>query len=260
MQSCTAAGTAPKPTIHLHAVSLLPYSPNSQPTMYATTWPRVMKTTVVVTSRPRCAAGASSAMYSGTTKLAPPTAAPTMERPATMLATVVLPAWSRAPVMKSISATRMTRFRPSESARSEANGETRRANSEVHEVMMDLSSEVSALPESEVPIDTRVAEMTPVSSVVVGQRLSDGAPSTKHQATRRRALTAKQEAAYSGGAGEKPYEEAWGGFVGLLLEGCGLVVVGVAISVGVVPSVGVGDKGFCAVHVVGAACMLEHKC
>lgn len=176
MQSCTAAGTAPKPTIHLHAVSLLPYSPNSQPTMYATTWPSVINTTVVVTRRPLCAAGASSAMYSGTTKLAPPTAAPTMERPATMLTTVVLPAWSRAPVMKRISATRMTRLRPRESASSEANGEMSRADSEVHEVMMDLSSEVSVLPESEVPIDTRVAEMTPVSSLVGGQRLSYGTP------------------------------------------------------------------------------------
>lgn len=79
---------------------------------------------------------------------------------------------------------------------------------------------------------------------------------TGHRGTRRGALTAKQEAAYSGGAGEEPYEEAWGGVVGLLLEGYGLVIVGVAISVGVVPGVGVGDEGLlCAAHVFGAACM-----
>lgn len=52
IQSCMAAGRAPSPTIHRHAVSFEPYSPNSQPTIYATTCPRVMKTTVVVTSRP----------------------------------------------------------------------------------------------------------------------------------------------------------------------------------------------------------------
>lgn len=39
-----------------------------------------------------------------------------------------------------------------------------KAKSEVTDVMMDLSNDVSSLPESEVPVDTSVAEMTPVSS------------------------------------------------------------------------------------------------
>jgi len=66
--------------------------------------------------------------------------------------------------MNKPSATRITLFRPSESARMEANGETRRAKNDVHEVMMDLSRELRALPEREVPIETRVADITPVSS------------------------------------------------------------------------------------------------
>jgi len=41
-----------------------------------------------------------------------------------------------------------------------------RARSEVHEVIMDLSSELRGLPDREVPMDTRVADITPVSSGV----------------------------------------------------------------------------------------------
>lgn len=58
----------------------------------------------------------------------------------------------------------MTRFRPSLSAITEENGETRSANRDVDEVMTDLSSEVKGLLESDVPIETSVAETTPVSS------------------------------------------------------------------------------------------------
>jgi len=70
-----------------------------------------------------------------------------------------------APVIKRASATRITRFRPQESATTEAKGEMMRAKSEVQDVTIDLSSEESDLPDSEVPMDTRVAEITPVSSV-----------------------------------------------------------------------------------------------
>jgi hypothetical protein len=81
-----------------------------------------------------------------------------------MPATVELTACSRAPITNNPSAARITRFRPNESARRDAKGETSSAKREVHEVMMDLSREVSALLDNEVPIDTSVAEMTPVSS------------------------------------------------------------------------------------------------
>ncbi len=65
----------------------------------------------------------------------------------------------------------MTGFRPKKSARTEEIGEAARANREVQEVMTDLSREVNARPESEVPTETSVAEITPVSSsqlLVVG--------------------------------------------------------------------------------------------
>lgn len=67
--------------------------------------------------------------------------------------------------MKSKSASRITRLRPQASARMEDSGEAIRARSEADDVMTDLSSEVSSLSERDVPIDTRVADMTPVSSL-----------------------------------------------------------------------------------------------
>lgn len=81
-----------------------------------------------------------------------------------MLVTVVLMAWKTAPTMKRRSAHRMTRLRPSVSARTEENGEIRRAKRAVEDVMMDLSVESRSRPERPSPMDTRVAEMTPVSS------------------------------------------------------------------------------------------------
>ena len=58
----------------------------------------------------------------------------------------------------------MMGFRPMRSARTEDSGDAIRANSEVDEVMMDLSREVSSRFDSDVPIETRVADITPVSS------------------------------------------------------------------------------------------------
>ena len=66
--------------------------------------------------------------------------------------------------MNSVSAKRTTRLRPRSSASEEAKGRTRRAKREVHEVMTDLSSEVSGRCERDVPMETRVALITPVSS------------------------------------------------------------------------------------------------
>lgn len=56
------------------------------------------------------------------------------------------------------------RLRPSLSARWEEKGETRRAKREVEEVMMDLSKDVRRRLDREVSMETRVADMTPVSS------------------------------------------------------------------------------------------------
>lgn len=66
--------------------------------------------------------------------------------------------------MKSTSARRMTRLRPTASARTDENGEIKRANKAVHEVMTDLSRDVRVLLDRDLSIETSVAEMTPVSS------------------------------------------------------------------------------------------------
>lgn len=84
---CTPAGSAPNPTIHRQP-SCPPRSAKPHPIKYATTCPSVTKSTFNVTNRPRNFAGASSAIYSGTTKLAAPTASPTIDRPTTITHTV----------------------------------------------------------------------------------------------------------------------------------------------------------------------------
>jgi hypothetical protein len=61
-----------------------------------------------------------------------------------------------------MSATRMTRFRPRESARRPVRGEARRAKKEVAEVMRDLSRVVSGREERDVFIEIRVEDITPV--------------------------------------------------------------------------------------------------
>ena len=71
----------------------------------------------------------------------------------------------RAPIVKRMSAKRMTRLRPRRSARMEESGEKRRAKRAVEEVIIDLSKEVRGRLEREVSIETSVAEITPVSSV-----------------------------------------------------------------------------------------------
>lgn len=50
----------------------------------------------------------------------------------------------------------------------EDSGDASRAKSDVEDVMTDLSTEVSSRSDSEVPIETSVADMTPVSSTWYG--------------------------------------------------------------------------------------------
>jgi hypothetical protein len=70
-----------------------------------------------------------------------------------------------APTMKATSANKTTFFLPRLSARIPETGETRSAKRAVDEVMSDLSSVVSGRPRA-LPIETRVADITPVSSML----------------------------------------------------------------------------------------------
>lgn len=67
-------------------------------------------------------------------------------------------------MMNSRSAHSMTRIRPILSARRDAKGDVKRAQKAVDEVMRDLSSGVRARSEREEPMETRAADVTPVSS------------------------------------------------------------------------------------------------
>lgn len=156
--NCRAAGAAPRPTIHLHPWG---FDDNIHPAVYATTWPNVTKRILKVTKPPRKVDGESSEIYSGTTKLALPTARPTILLPPIIPHTLVAIACHRAPMMKRTSATTITPFRPSLSARMPARGLAMRANRLVHEVMRLLSRFVNGRERSG-PIDTRVEEITPV--------------------------------------------------------------------------------------------------
>jgi hypothetical protein len=69
-----------------------------------------------------------------------------------------------APRMKAKSANKTTTFLPNLSAKYPDTGEIKRAKRAVADVMSDLSSTVSSWPSDE-PIDTSVADMTPVSSI-----------------------------------------------------------------------------------------------
>lgn len=65
--------------------------------------------------------------------------------------------------MKAVSASTMTLLRPSLSAIIPETGDTNKANRAVMEVIMDLSKALKGWPR-ELLIETRVAEITPVSS------------------------------------------------------------------------------------------------
>lgn len=114
-------------------------------------------------SRPLKGAGESSAMYNGATKLPAPTARPTAERPTIMPGTEEVTACMTAPRMNAASARSTTRLRPRASARMPDMGEMSSAKRAVADVMRDLSRVVKGCPR-ELLIETRVAEITPVSS------------------------------------------------------------------------------------------------
>lgn len=98
----------------------------------------------------------------GTTRLAAPTAHPTILLPTIISVTVEVRAWIRAPATKKTSATITTTRRPCLSARIPAAGDAKRAKREVHDVMRDLSRTVKGLFDRSVFIETKVEEMTPV--------------------------------------------------------------------------------------------------
>lgn len=54
----------------------------------------------------------------------------------------------------------------------EEKGDMIKAKSDVEDVMMDLSKDVRVRSERELPMDTSVAEMTPVSSSKISTRVS----------------------------------------------------------------------------------------
>jgi hypothetical protein len=153
------AGTAPRPTIHLHPPSTCE---KAHPMRYATTCPPVMNRLETVTNLPLHCAGAISEIYSGVTKLALPTARPITLLPRIIPHTVVLKACHTAPSTNSASARSITLFLPNPSANSPDTGETRRANSDVLDVIKLLSRVVNALPLRLEPTDTRVEDITPV--------------------------------------------------------------------------------------------------
>lgn len=138
-KSCKTAGTAPSPTIHLHPPST---RENAQPTRYATTCPPVINSEDTVTSRPRHCAGAISEIYNGVTKLADPTASPITLLPRIMPQTVVLKACHNAPSTNNASARSIILFLPNPSASNPEMGDTRRAKSDVLDVIRLLSKVV----------------------------------------------------------------------------------------------------------------------
>lgn len=145
------------------------------------TCPPVMKRMLKVTNMPRNADGESSEMYlvtnsqhgfsarslecvspyRGTTRLAPPTARPTMLLPMIIPATLPVTACHKAPTAKSTSATKMTDFLPRRSASTLASGLAIRAKRLVEDVIKLLSRVDIGRDRSE-PMDTRVADITPV--------------------------------------------------------------------------------------------------
>lgn len=157
--NCTSAGNAPIPTIHLHPCA---FSENHHPIIYATTCPPVINKLEIVTMRPLHGPGANSPIYSGTTKDALPTAAPTTLLPAIIPHTLLVHACHSAPTTKSTSAARITVLRPSASASTPVSGEASSAKNDVADVTSDLSSVVRGRPERSEPMETRVEDMTPV--------------------------------------------------------------------------------------------------
>ena len=113
------------------------------------------------TSCPRRSAGEISAMYMGTTALAAPTAAPTTDRPSTIVHTLVAADWDKAPKMNIPHAAAMTGRRPMTSAKCPAKGDEIRASKEVLLVIAERSKVDNGRPRSSW-METRVELITPV--------------------------------------------------------------------------------------------------
>ncbi|KJZ78804.1 hypothetical protein HIM_01577 [Hirsutella minnesotensis 3608] len=123
-----------------------------------------------------------------------------------MAATVELSACSSAPATKSASAYSSTRRRPSRSASTDDSGDAASAKSDVDDVMTDLSRDVSVRPESDVPMETSVADITPVSSADGQRRLMAGLWDKND--TGRGELASEQQPADARGKGQKQHEKA----------------------------------------------------
>lgn len=115
-----------------------------------------------MTMRPRNFDGASSEMYNGTTRLAAPTARPTILLPSIMVQTLAAKDCSNAPIVNRASAIIIIHLRPSLSARMPASGLARRAKKLVLEVIRLLSRVVRERWERSEPMETKVDEITPV--------------------------------------------------------------------------------------------------
>ena len=100
--------------------------------------------------------------YRGATRLALPTAKPTMLLPTIMPRTDNVKACHSAPTTKRASAARMAFFLPHLSAATPASGLAIRAKRLVQEVMRLLSNVLRGRFERSSPTETRVEDMTPV--------------------------------------------------------------------------------------------------
>lgn len=100
--------------------------------------------------------------YKGVTKLALPTASPTILLPKIIPHTWCVAACINDPRVNNISATRMTLLRPSLSANIPASGLAMRAKRLVQEVTRLLSNVVRGRFDRSEPMDTRVEDITPV--------------------------------------------------------------------------------------------------
>jgi hypothetical protein len=116
----------------------------------------------------------------------------------------------------------MTGRRPNASARTEDKGETRRANRAVEDVIIDLSKAVRGRFERDGPMETRVAEMTPVSSA---QGADQQRVDAKGGGRTGRLHTSKEEPAEASSNRQQPNEQARSaaGNLGLAFDGTEVV-------------------------------------
>jgi hypothetical protein len=110
------AGTAATASIHRHTEGPLYQRSSPALTMKASSWPVTIISSLIVTIRPRRAAGAISARNIGTVADAEPTASPRTMRAKTMGTSEGAVALPRAPIRNKTAQTIRLRLRPSRSA------------------------------------------------------------------------------------------------------------------------------------------------